>query len=273
MFRKTFLGLSVAISSLLLYWGLAIRPYLHIDTATVQIQTLALGAGCGGKITELCREEGDKVVKGEKLGSLATDILKARKEQAEAALETYRIQFHRKKVAYDQAMQAYLSARADYTMGQATQERVDHLLAELQEAQAKVDESKWIFTSLEADISSLAAQIDAMTLISCKESLILKRLKEVGETVKEGEAIYLLGDPTHTWIEAHIPEQNLSSVKPGNSVEIRLSAYPKQIWKGKVLSLGSSLTEKGLPIKISLEKESEIELKPGLSADVKISKF
>ena len=271
MSRKVLLALGAALAGSLLYWGVAIRPYLHIDEATVQMQTFGLSAECGGKITELLRQEGDKVAKGDKLGALATDLLRARKQQAEAAMESHRIQFHRKKVAYDQVMQAYLNLRADYTMGQATQERVDHLLAELQESQAKVDEAKWLFASLEADVASLTAQINTMTLVANKEWLVLRRLKEVGESAQEGETIYLLGDPTHTWVEAYVPEEDLLSVKPGNSVEIRLAAYPKQVWQGKVLSLGSSLTEKGLPVKISLE--SHEALKPGLSAEVKISKF
>jgi len=96
-------------------------------------------------------------------------------------------------------------------------------------------------------------------------------------------------DPARVWGEANIKETSIRSLNVGQPVDIRVDAYPGEVFKGQVQIVGSAATSQfallptpnpsgnftkitqRLPIRISIENPDE-RLRPGMMVEVKIPK-
>ena len=259
------------------YWSYAVRPFLWIYGASVKMTAVPVISECSGKILDLSTQEGSIVAKGAPLCALSTDLLEVKRIQAQSAVEGSRVNLNRQKAALDQAMQLYLALRSDMELKKASQKAVDRQMARLQEAQINYDEAKCQNAATEAELAYVTSQLGKTALSAPEESLVLQRCRQTGEIVKEGDTLYVLGDINQAWIEAHLPESQLSHIALGSDVRIEMKAYPETLWKGKIVSVGPSLLpaqpgqEKMVVLKISLEPNAmNLNLKEGLTADIRL---
>ena len=260
------------------YWSYAVRPFLWIYGASVKMPALPLVSECCGKILDLSCQEGAVISKGTSLCSLSTDLLEVKRIQAQSAVEVSRVQLNRQKAALDQAMQLYLSLRSDMELKKASQKAVDRQMLRLQEAQVNYDEAKCHCNAADAELAYVTGQMGKTALAAPDECLVLQRCKQAGEMVKEGDTLYVLGNIKQAWIEAYLPESQLSHVAIGNDVRIEMKAYPQNVWHGKILSVGPAVISTGTPgqekmvvLKISLDANPmNLSLKEGLTADVRL---
>ena len=93
------------------------------------------------------------------------------------------------------------------------------------------------------------------------------------------------------WVAANIEETYIGKVQVGNSVDVKIDAYPGKKFKGQVIEVGSAsasqfallptestsgnftkVTQR-LPIKMKVLDAGENVLKPGMSADISISVY
>lgn len=109
-----------------------------------------------------------------------------------------------------------------------------------------------------------------------------------GENLSLGQTIATISDLNRTWITANIMEKKIGRIKVGQKVDIRIDAYPGRVFPGRVAEIGGATqstfslipTEntsgnftkvaQRLPIKITVTNRRGLELKPGMSAVVKI---
>ncbi len=112
---------------------------------------------------------------------------------------------------------------------------------------------------------------------------------DVGEYVTPGQRLVLVHDPKRVWVEANIKETNIRSLSVGQSVDIKVDAYPGEEFKGTVQIVGSAATSQfallpspnpsgnftkitqRLPIRIAIDNPEE-KLRPGMMVEVKIPK-
>lgn len=92
-----------------------------------------------------------------------------------------------------------------------------------------------------------------------------------GGFVKAGTTVYTISDLSRVWVEAHIFEYELSSVKVGQDAEMKLPYLPGKVYTGKVAYVYPYLQQKTRDVVLRLEFENpDSELKPDMYADVKI---
>jgi RND family efflux transporter MFP subunit len=92
-----------------------------------------------------------------------------------------------------------------------------------------------------------------------------------GGFVQAGTTIYEIADLSRVWVEAHIYEYELNSVKLGQSAEMTLPYLPGRVYSGKVMYVYPYLQKKTRDVVIRLEFENfDLELKPEMYADVRI---
>jgi RND family efflux transporter MFP subunit len=241
------------------YWYHAIRPFLWTRVAHVKAFSLNVSSDIPGRILEMGPQEGDLVKKGEVLFALDRDLIFAKARQAQQHVETLKEQIRLEKIRMEKAMQDYLSGEQEG--GEAQRH-----LAILEEAQAKSERAAAQLTLAQTDLSFLDLQLKKM-IFSCPfDGVILKRSANPGAVTAFGDPIYVLSDPSRTWIEAAIPEKSVGQVHVGSPAIVRVAAFPSREWKGHV-SWISPLAGERVAVKISLEG-LDIPLKPGLSAEV-----
>jgi cobalt-zinc-cadmium efflux system membrane fusion protein len=74
-----------------------------------------------------------------------------------------------------------------------------------------------------------------------------------------GSNPFTISDLSHVWIVCDVFENDLSFVRMGESADIRLNAYPTQVFKGSVSNIGASLDPSLRTAKVRIEVQN-----PGL---------
>ena len=143
----------------------------------------------------------------------------------------------------------------------------------------------------EADLQKAQLQYEYTNIVAAEDGKIGKRSVETGELIQPGQALMALVEP-NPWIEANFKESQVSNIRVGQEVEIKIDAIPGHTFTGKVESIapGSGSTfsllppdnatgnftkiVQRIPVKIVFDKESaqgyENRLVSGMSTDVTV---
>jgi membrane fusion protein (multidrug efflux system) len=100
--------------------------------------------------------------------------------------------------------------------------KIETAAAEVQQAEAKMEQ-----TQLDVSYTKVAAPVDGR---------VTRRSVEKGAYVQTGESLLALV-PTNVWVVANFKETQLTHMRPGQPVRIRVDACSKRDFKGKVDSL------------------------------------
>ena len=165
---------------------------------------------------------------------------------------------------------------------QADRARLDVLAADLIVLEQREAE-------IQARIARQRLDILDRTVKSPIGGVVDRTFVDVGEYVTPGQRLVLVHDPARVWVEANIKETNIRSLSVGQSVDIKVDAYPGEEFKGTVQIVGSAATSQfallpspnpsgnftkitqRLPIRIAIENPEE-KLRPGMMVEVKIPK-
>ncbi len=268
------LSLATCVAFSTLYWALSIRPFLWVQEATLHMAVMPIVAECAGTLKTIPFGTGDHVPSGSSLFTLSSELLEAKQKHKSTILGARQLQLRKKRAQIDQSMQNYLSLRTDLELGRALPQAVEQELFRFQTAQMQYDEAESALETSKAESNYLEQQLSKMSLLAPKNLLVLRQCKVPGEPIAAGEMIYLLADPSQTWVEALIPEEKLSAIAIGHAVTIYFTAYPKAQWEGRLLSIGPELLpDRKIAVKISLDKgPRKALLRSGLTAQVRIKK-
>jgi Cu(I)/Ag(I) efflux system membrane fusion protein len=93
-----------------------------------------------------------------------------------------------------------------------------------------------------------------------------------GMSVSNGSTLARINGLATMWLEAAIPEVNGARVNVGKAVEARLSAYPGEIFKGRVIAVlpEANIATRTLRVRIELLNQDG-RLRPGMFAQVRLS--
>jgi multidrug resistance efflux pump len=162
--------------------------------------------------------------------------------------------------------------------------RSEDLLAAKSATQAKNADLE----SAKARVAQAEINLGYSDVTSPLSGLVVRRWKDPGDTISAGTPVLSILDPSSLYIDANIEEKNLYKIHPGDSVEIRIDAFPNARLKGKVdkillatnsrFSLVPSEGVSGtfikvaqrVPLKIIFDAMPELSLGPGLSVEVRI---
>lgn len=179
----------------------AITLYGNVD-----VRDVSLGFRVSGRIVEMRFEEGDRVKretvvavldKRPFLDNLA--LAKAELDEANAAA-TYALR------TYERAAKLVKSS----TISQSSYD----------DARAKRDEAKARKLRAEAQVASIATQLDDTELRTPSDGTILTRVREPGAIVAEGATVYSLALNSPVWVRTYIDEPNLGRIYPGQKARI-----------------------------------------------------
>jgi len=109
----------------------------------------------------------------------------------------------------------------------------------------------------------------AITLFAPLAGKIVKNDAVLGALVDQTTQLMTIIDPTTLWVDAQIYENDLAKVKIGQKVEVRVPAYPDEIFPGSVIYISDVVDEQNRTIAVRAEVDNaQQRLKPGMFADV-----
>jgi membrane fusion protein (multidrug efflux system) len=206
--------------------------------------------------------------------------------------------------AYQSALAARNAAAESVRQAQAGLDRAQAQLqanaAELVQAQAGVDTTKIKqaqANTSEAQVAAARANLDAAklqlsyaTIKAPLNGIVSKRSVNVGDYVSSGQALLAIVDQENIWVIANLKETQMTNVRVGQPVAIKIDAYPREKFRGTVQSIapatGSTFAlippdnasgnytkvVQRVPVRIAIDLSSDPagELRQGLSAVVTI---
>lgn len=197
-----------------------------------------------GRITVLKTDIGDKVVKGQLIGTIDKSVLYEQLRQAEADIKA------QKKTISD------MVDKRDTT----TKDQRDSQRAVLQK--------------IEAGRDAILRQMRETSIYSPIDGIVIAKNYNVAEMATAGSPIVTIADPNDLVIESNVPEVDIADIQIGQSADIVFDSLTDQdVFKARVVEIypASTVIQDVVYYKVKLRLESDDQrLKIGMSCDIDV---
>ncbi len=85
-----------------------------------------------------------------------------------------------------------------------------------------------------AEIEATGKVPISVTLMAPRGGVVLERMAVDGMMAEAGETLFRIADISTVWVEANVPEFELSSIRTGAEATVRIRSLPGQTFEGKV---------------------------------------
>ncbi|MFC1691887.1 efflux RND transporter periplasmic adaptor subunit [Candidatus Latescibacterota bacterium] len=101
--------------------------------------------------------------------------------------------------------------------------------------------------------------------------IVTSRNASIGQKVDSSKQLFEIMNLDNVWLEADIFEKDLTKIQVGQTVKVKVSAYPQSIFTGKIFYIANTLNSDTKTINILVEIDNKQEkLKPGMFAETNI---
>jgi len=207
---------------------------------------------------------------------VAASQLRADQQKLESARENAAS----KQAALQAARSQLDRAKAQLTFSQANRKQVAIRQADAATAAAAVSEAR-------ASLEAAQLQLSYTTLVAPVDGVVTRKSVEVGQVVQPGQALMAVIPLNTTSVTANFKETQLAHVEPGQRAEIHVDMYGKSVIghvdsiagaTGARMSLLPPENATGnfvkvvqrIPVKILVDHDSGLILRPGMNVDVTI---
>ena len=280
-----------------------------------------VGANAFGKITHLYVKEGDRVKKGQLLAQLenvqsAADVAATRaslgmsetdsvaadfgyrtsvadEKRAQSDLERSQLEWDRAQGLY----KAQLIAKADYDIKKAAWESATAGLAQAKarvaQAKAQQDSADKHITQTRANLTRVTDVLGKTTYAAPFDGIVSNLPVREGETVvigiqnAPGSTLMTVANMSVITAEVRVDETDIVNVRLGQSADVTIDAFPRQVFKATVSEIGDNALVRSTGVATSQSNGSSQEakdfkvtvtlihppdnLRPGLSTTAKIT--
>ncbi len=273
-------------------------------SGTIQIDEVRVASRYGGRVEKLFAREGDSLKTGQMIANLDAAELHARRDQAAAQLTELEAGPRKEEIAAAKAeWEALLS---ELELARANAKRAEDLFAQKTISVTERDQTTTRANSLEknaavaksrydlllagtrpeqiAQARAVLAQIDAqlreMEIVAPSDCVLEVLSVKVGDVLAPNQQVATLLLPQHLWVRVYVPEPWLGHIKVGESVRVRVDAFPGRDFSGVVEQMNreAEFTPRNVQtveerikqvfgIKVRLDNSSN-DLRAGMSADV-----
>jgi cobalt-zinc-cadmium efflux system membrane fusion protein len=240
-----------------------------------ETRTARIGSLVDGVVLESSAQIGDRVSARQILARLHSHSIhdaqagyrKAQAEERRLTTElTYAVQAHERA--------GRLYADKAIALQELQRTAANRAAAEQELAQAKVEVRR-----SEEELSHLGignggpalAPAEFIPVRSPIRGVVLERLVTQGTAVTPGMPLYVVSDLSTLWVIAEVDEAQLSRVKTGRPVRVRVAAYPDEEFAGTISFVGETINPKTRRVTVrSLLSNADGRLKPEMFATVVI---
>jgi len=317
------LALALAAAAALVFQWQADRRWASTDDAFIAGHLIKLEAISEGTVVEILAENTQRVEQGQllvRLDGRRAEIAwrQAEDELAAAVRQIAALQARRATLRQRVAARTAAAETLHHDLARLRKAAPDGAVSEqqLQNAEDRQRELAAALAEARAEQSELEAQLrsDAVAdhpavlgaaqrlrrayldyrrrnILAPATGYVARRKIAVGDHVTPGTPLLAIVPLDQVWVEANLLETEIAGVRPGQSAEIRVDAYPNRLYHGQVEGLspgtGSQFAllptdnatgnfihiAERLPVRISLDPRelAEYPLQPGLSTVTRIN--
>jgi membrane fusion protein, heavy metal efflux system len=200
------------------------------ELATDPDRSASLAARVSGRIVEVRVKEGERV----KAGQLVATIESPELARARAALTS--TQARASSAAMNARRLENLEAKS-----LASGQEVAGARAEAEALQAEVAAARQTMAAFGPGAERAQGAVARMTLRAPLAGFVLSRDGVPGQAVSADHVIAVIGDLSHAYFLGRLFEKDLARVKVGARTEVRLNAYPAEVFEGRIETIGKQL--------------------------------
>lgn len=225
-----------------------------------------IGASVTGRVTQLQVQLGQVVHKGETLALLnSSELSSAQLAYLKARSQT---ELHRRNV--ERARQLF---QADVISAAELQRRENEFEIAAAETRAARDQLRILGVG-EASLNKLAKSgvIDSVTPVTASiNGVVVERKIAAGQVVQPADVLFVVAGLKRVWAVAQVPEQQISRVKVGQSVQLEIPALNHEKRIGKLIYVGSTVNPDTRTVLVRTELDNaDGQLKPAMLATMLI---
>ena len=187
-----------------------------------------------------------------------------------------------------EAHSAYLLAATESKLAATAFERAERLHADqiiatkdYQRARAEHDKTRAQFAAATDKLRMLGitprgvpgeSAVSTFPLISPIAGVVIEKKARIGELAKPDEPVFTIANLSVLWIEADIVEKDLARVRRGAEAKVSVTAYPNEVFAGKVTYVGAMMDKETRTVRARIEVPNpKGELKPEMFATATIA--
>ena len=251
------------------FWYATSGRIVSTENAYVEAEHVLVTPAVDGLVAEVFVHDNQEVERGRPLFRIDPMPFRLEWEKAAAELDAIRYEIGSYRAAYRQAEAELQSARKEAVFLEKEYRRraqlgggnalpkveLDRFRREWQSAKERIPEMQekvgLMLANLggdpdlaaedhpryrlaEAELARAALDLDRTTVRAPAPGRLANLDLQAGEYVTEGAPVFSLIAGGEPWIEANLKETQLTHVREGQSVTIRIDAYPDQRWRGTV---------------------------------------
>jgi membrane fusion protein (multidrug efflux system) len=219
------------------------RPAVSAVGTVTAVQGVTVSAQMSGNVAEIAFESGAIVKEGDLLLRLDTSVEEAQLRSAEAAV----------------------------TLAKLNIDRARDLLTKTSISQSEFDVSDAQFKQASAQADNIRAVVAKKTICAPFAGRLGIRLVNLGQTLKEGEAIVSLQSLDPVYVNFSLPQQNLASAVVGQDVAVLSDASPGKTFSGKLTAIAAEVdvATRNVKLQATLGNADGL-LRPGMFVNVNI---
>lgn len=236
--------------------------YQSTDDAYVETTTVSVSPKVAGQIVKVLVEDNQAVKAGDVVAVIDRVDYQVKLDQANAAYEKALLNQQNAHANLNAANSEIELAKKDleryenlYAAGAVSKQTLDKARTNLEAMQARQTTAEQaIFSSdssrsakvADADLNILKAQKRAAELAyeyteikAPIDGTVSNKKVEAGMMVQPGSPLFVIV-PHNVWVVANYKETQLTKMKKGQEVDIKIDTYPNKVFKGKVESIQRS---------------------------------
>ncbi|MFN7982264.1 MAG: efflux RND transporter periplasmic adaptor subunit [Vicinamibacterales bacterium] len=241
-----------------------------------ETRTSRIGSLVEGVVVELKSQVGDRVRARQLLASLHSHAVHDawagyRKAKADERRLVTELRFatealgRAERLYADKAIALQDLQRAQANKASA-EESLDMGRAELRRSEEELEHLG--ITNGEDPTGETGEQIPVTAPLS---GIVLERLVTQGTAVTPGTPLFVVSDLSTVWVLAELDEAHLTGAQVGRAASVRVTAYPSEVFEGKVTYIGESVNPKTRRVTIRSEvPNADGRLKPEMYATVQV---
>ena len=231
--------------------------YQSTDDAYVETTTVNVAPRVSGQIEEVYVTDNQFVKEGDLVAVIDPEDYKIKLEQADSTYEKIKLDQSNAKANLTSAQSNIDLARKDleryknlYEQGAVSKQTYDAAVVKYDSAQANLTQANQALfsdksgkTVADANLRTAKAAKDKAALdlsytkiYAPQSGTVSSRRVEKGMYVTAGAPLFTLV-PENVWVVANFKENQLTNMKPGQIVDIKIDTYPGKVFKGKVDSI------------------------------------
>jgi multidrug efflux pump subunit AcrA (membrane-fusion protein) len=262
----------------------------------------------GGRVVSVGVDLGSYVQKGQVIAQLDSGDAQLRLEQSRAALQqaessvrqaeahiglapgerfdpTRVAEVQAAKSAYDLAeknlarfeklLESGDVSRSAYDQQKAQRdqlrEQYQAIITQANQSYAAVQTARAAAQSARVQVSQAEKGVRDVTVLAPISGYVVERAADVGEYVSTSSKVATIVRTNPLRVRIDIPEQAISTIRPGQGVSVSVSTYPDRAFAGRVARVSPNVSAQSRTLTVEAEVENgENLLKPGQFATIRV---